>query len=283
VTLSGTRKIVILFGIAANGLFNLSADELSFISHDEGCNALEIADMNSDGNIDLIISCGSNSTEDRTLTIFLNGGDENLFNSTHPFSFNTYSNIVAILSFDYENEEQNELILCGDDSLLTEYFCSAADNNLECSFAGGYYIYGDPSAFTKGRFSDDDYGDFAVISTQTDTLYIVIEFEPVRTDYLLYVTDSYPTSIARMDFNNDGIDDIAVLTCNGTLNVFDGDSSGLFNLNYLSFRMNSKSTYHECCHSLIAADFNQDGMEDIVFVDVQMNSVRIVLSSSCGA
>jgi hypothetical protein len=62
--------------------------------------------------------------------------------------------------------------------------------------------------------------------------------------------------------------------------VFLGTKLGLFNRNYLSFENNVTSS-GKCSQSLKVADLNQDGRDDLVYIDAEMNCIRVLLGSPC--
>ena len=37
----------------------------------------------------------------------------------------------------------------------------------------------------------------------------------------------------------------------------------------------------KCSHSLKVADLNQDGKDDLVFIDAEINSIRVLLGTRC--
>jgi hypothetical protein len=73
---------------------------------------------------------------------------------------------------------------------------------------------------------------------------------------------------------------LAILSCNGTVTVFLGRNFGMFDQNYLSFEMNTNNS-GKCSHSLKLADLNQDGRDDLVFIDPEINSIRVLLGTPC--
>ena len=83
-----------------------------------------------------------------------------------------------------------------------------------------------------------------------------------------------------MNFNNDSIDDLAVLNCNGTIAVFLGAESGIFRPYSLDF-LTDRNITNKCAQSLKVADLNRDGRDDLIFIDSQWNTIRVLLGSPC--
>jgi hypothetical protein len=141
-------------------------------------------------------------------------------------------------------------------------------------------MHAKPSILVKGKFNDDEFDDMALVSSQSDTLQVLLSYNGRGFIQQIYLAYSYPMSIARIDFNNDTIDDLAILSCNGTVTVFLGTKFGMFDRNYLSFEMNT-SRSGKCSQSLKVADLNQDGKDDLVFIDSEINSIRVLLGTRC--
>ncbi|UJR06785.1 hypothetical protein I4U23_011072 [Adineta vaga] len=233
VTLEGTNEIVIFFGIATSNLFNLSSYIFPFYNYSKIPNAIEVADMNFDGFMDLVISSPEkNSSYQDKLNIFVNNGDGYQFDLAFAYIIRDYNNILGI-AIKGINEGKIGFHVCNGNSFVQE-FISYKDNDL-------------------------------IIYTH-------------NTQHYLY---GHPTMIIKGNFNNDSLDDIAVLTCNGTLTVYLALSNQVFDTNYLSFKMNTSNNYSQCFHSLRIVDLNQDAKDDIVFIDTEMNQIRVLLGSPC--
>ena len=86
--------------------------------------------------------------------------------------------------------------------------------------------------------------------------------------------------MTRINFNNDTIDDLAILSCNRTVTVFLETEFGILDRTYLIFETNTNSS-GKCSHSLKVYDFNQDGRDDLVFIDAETNSIKVLLGTPC--
>lgn len=281
VTLSGTKRIVIFFGVATNNLFLSPPYQFPFYTYEQMPTVIEVGDLNNDGFIDLVIGRYSNiSSENDKLSIFLNHGDGYEFDNAYSDTFWGSNNILSIVTGDLHHTGENEIYLISDDSYVRAFYATEYYDSLVYAPSSVYGMYGYPSMMIKGRFNDDEVDDLALLSSQSDTLNIIRSATYWLSYQQIYLTESYPTSIALINFNNDLLDDIAILSCNGTLTVFLAENIQLFDQNYLSFKLNL-SNNGQCFHSLTVADLNQDGKDDLVFIDSGMNNVRVILGAPC--
>ena len=222
--------------------------------------------------------------------IFLSMGDGRRFRRANARFVGTMTEIIAIVMADIDNDgKRNDLIWIDNTSML---FTFSSIVFTEPEYVATYEtlpqreIYAYPSKMIKGRFNNDEFDDLALISPQSDTLQILIPYKYFDHEMLLsynqliYLTENHPTSITRGNFNNDLIDDLAVLSCNGTVSIFLGTPSGFFDRKFLRFGTNEYRN-GKCCQSLIGADLNQDGIDDLIFIDPAMNTIRLFLGSSC--
>ena len=88
-----------------------------------------------------------------------------------------------------------------------------------------------------------------------------------------FATGFQPTSVAAGDFNGDGVEDLAVANmADSTVTVLLGNGSG-------GFSAASGSPFATGTHplSIAVADFNGDGIEDIVTANYESNNVTVLL------
>ena len=284
--LSTTRRIIIFFGAASNSLFRSPFYNFPFNLYYNRMPSIATGDLNSDGFIDLLViraSCGIFS--EREISIFLNMGDGYSFKCTRERLPSVRNAIISIIIYDSDNDgRQNDLGFVDGYGDVHTYIVNTQNSLLSYSFTTLNLMYRNPSNMVKGKFNDDKFDDLALISSQSDTLQVLLRYKDPQLGLefvqMIYLTDHYPVSLARINFNNDLIDDLAILNCNGTMTVFIGTKIGLFDRKYLSFGT-SVGCGSKCCQSLKVADLNQDGKDDLVFIDTEMNRIRVVLGSPC--
>jgi hypothetical protein len=281
IILSETNKIAIFYGVATNVLFNLSPNTLTdHISFNNRLGAVEVVDLNADGLIDLVV-CNQMMPDLWGIApslVILNLGGEHQFEVKS--LFHMFSNYVLITIGDFDNNgKKNDICACDTNGIV--HILKQIDYHT--GYPRGFevnYMYGQLSSLTKGRFNDDEFEDLAIISSDTDTLQILLAYGDTTFTQQIYPTENYPTSVTRINFNNDQIDDLAVLTCNRTVIVFLGTPIGLFDRNYLSFETNNRKS-DQCAHSLKVADLNRDGRDDLVFIDTGTQSIGVLLGAHC--
>jgi hypothetical protein len=283
VSLSGTNEVVIFYGNATSDLFIRSPNTLTGFSTSM-FRDIEIFDLNYDGLVDLVI-CSSlipGTQIDGFMSIFLNTGDDRQFEWDADVSMLYPCHILVRGDRNYFEEQQYK---------ITFYIVWIADStpmlvNVVLTgygvtkFVPKYYnIQGLASSMTKGKFNYDQLEDMALIFPEVDTLQILLADESDDFTPEVYFTAPHPTSVIRINFNNDEIDDLAVLCCNGTVTVFLGTSSGFMDQNYLSFVPNERNST-QCAHSLKIADLNEDGRDDLVFIDAETHSIYVLLDTN---
>ncbi|CAF0761016.1 unnamed protein product [Adineta steineri] len=286
VTLYETKEIMIFFGVKSNDLFEIPPYRFSNNAFGYRPELIEVNDLNNDKFIDLLIVYNVNNAKlGGKLDIFFNSNNGKSFDTVADCNIylQTKENITSIVIDDVNNNgKANDLIICGDYSRIHTFLKQNNTNQSEYCYdvIVGKYMYRSPSAFIKGRFNDDERYDLAGISFQSDTLQVLLDYGNNKFTQQIYLTETRPTSVAQLNFDNDSIDDLAVLTCNGTINIFVGRKFGIFRRTNIYYRINGNNS-DKCCHSLKAVDLNQDGKDDLVFIDARINRIQILLSSNC--
>lgn len=144
------------------------------------------------------------------------------------------------------------------------------------------FVYGKTDTLTSGKFNNDERNDLATISPESDILQVFLNYGDRTVFQQVYSTGSHPTSVIRINFNNDSIDDLAVLTCNQTITIYLGTNLGIFQKSDVLFYVdNENNNNDECAHSLKVVDLNQDGKDDLVFVNPSTESVKVFLGNNC--
>ena len=145
--------------------------------------------------------------------------------------------------------------------------------------SNGDRTYGYPSLIISGRFNSDDVVDLALISNVSDTLQIFLGIEFQSFTRHRYSTLPNPTSLARIRFNDDEIDDVAVLSCNQKITVFIGTDLGIYHQHPEVFPGDNINNF-ECARSMVVGDFNKDMQDDVAFIDPNAEVIRIFLGKT---
>ncbi|CAF1271274.1 unnamed protein product [Adineta steineri] len=296
VTLSGANQIAIFYGINTNALFNNQPYRFAFDSRSNKPGAIEVYDADNNGFLDLAVGSAQKVNLSEYLDphavigpllkrklydVFKNPGNGSGFISVCANPCQLWSsNAIAFAVGDFVNGgKQNDLSILSSNSDVTMFSSITFTKRGYGEPWSVNSVYEYPSTIIKGRFNDDNFDDLALISPSSDTLQILLAYDEYFIQQI-YLTNAYPTSIARINFNNDQIDDIAVLHCNRTVSVFLGSTIGLFSRSPFTVHINGQNN-GECAQSLKVADFNQDGRDDLVFIDTGTNNIRVLLGTRC--
>ncbi|CAF3899998.1 unnamed protein product [Adineta steineri] len=295
ITLNGTNEIVIFFGITTDNLLVVPPYNLTHGYPHKKVSAIEIYDWNLDGFNDLFISYYIiKDVAFKIANLWLNIGDGRgfvEFGTLVTDKINIKTEIIGMVMALFNRVEGTEdFVLLTSDGKMRILYSPKFD-----SVWKGKYTFVNPhntipisTEIIKGRFNDDAVDDLAVISSNSSILHILyhmkdVSYTMLATNFLsmFYFTRSYPTSIARLNFNDDQMDDIAVLHCDRMITIFVSTEYGIFDRNYLSFGVDANGSNRTCSHSLKVADLNQDDEDDLIFIDTESNAVRVALNAFC--
>ena len=275
---------MIFFGVVTSTLFQLPAYSFNNYTSDYRPELLVATDLNNDGWVDLIVGSNANtSIVFSKLMVFFARNDGKPFDTVVPSISWPSSSILSIVVGDFDRDGKGtELGLCtgvGQVNIYTQHNTSDV-SKYQYIWEKTIYAYEYPSSLIKGQFNDDALDDLAMVSSRSDTLQVILaSFSDLFTQQI-YLTETHPTSVARLHFNNDSVDDLAVLSCTGTVTIFIGTRIGIFHRHDPSIPTEAGSGA-KCSHSLKVTDVNQDDRDDLIFIDANTNSIRLLLSSDC--
>ncbi|UJR11678.1 hypothetical protein I4U23_015859 [Adineta vaga] len=179
VTLATKNKIILLYGHNANNSIFSSPIEFSGYSFNNIPTAMTASDINHDGFIDLIVSRQTNISNTKgKLMIFLNRGDGYQFDNANTFSTIAMADIFSIIIADFDRDgKENEMSLSRHNGDIITYSITKIGNSLRAKQISKHFLYEYPSILVKGKFNDDDLDDLATISSQSNTLQVLLAYE----------------------------------------------------------------------------------------------------------
>jgi hypothetical protein len=143
----------------------------------------------------------------------------------------------------------------------------------------GYY----PIAIVVTDFNGDGIPDLAIANYQSNTVTVLLgKGDGTFTAAPTLTTGSDPYALAVADFNGDGIPDLAVVNDIGgygstsNVTVFLGKGDGTFTT------VASNPSVGSGGESIVAGDFNGDGIQDLAVANFYSNSVTILLGNGDG-
>jgi hypothetical protein len=197
--------------------------------------------------------------------------------------YNDLKNIESIAIGDFDNDgRQNDIAVCNLKSVvitLSSIQPAPEDETFQAKVVENI-MYEKPQSIIRGRFNNDELDDLALVSSQSDTLQVLLAYGDGSFIRQIYSIDRHPTAIARINFNNDSINDLAILTCHQTISIYLGTNLGVFDRSDILIHT-GETNNNKCAHSLKVADFNQDKKDDLVFIDPEAKTVRVLLSTNC--
>lgn len=272
--------MAIFYGVDTDALFTSTLTILTpSDDNNNTMSAIQIADLNTDGLADLVVSnhINTNFGGYGSVLIFFNLGFEPYFENSISASVADY-NSMDISDFDSDGVH-NDIAFCRDDGIV-QVFVSIDYITGAWSWPPFYYTNGLTHSLIHGKFNNDEFDDLAVISPETSTLQILFANGYGTFTQQTYPTDRKPVSVARINFNSDQIDDIVILSCSQTANVFVGTSRSIFDRNYIPFDTHVENS-GQCALSLKVADLNRDGSDDLVIVNAETRSIHVLMGMSC--
>ncbi len=279
--MSTKRSIAIFFGTASNGSFGNASITLTHCNINAKLLQIDAHDLNDDGLTDLLVTCTATLSADSDLYAMLNLG--NGYDYRHKFIWDRGEwHIDSFVIGDFsDNGREIDISFYGHESKL--YTVETINRNGDYQHARIFSInkiHGKPQSIIRGRFNHDGVDDIALIAPESDTLHVLLNRGFLNFLQQIYHIDNSPRSIVRINFNNDSIDDLAILGCNQTVNIYLGTESGIFDQPKISFQISQNHT-SQCFQTLKAADLNQDGKDDLTFIDPNTQSIRVLLSANC--
>ena len=237
--------------------------------------SIVVADFNSDQRLDIAVA----NYDTCAIGIFLGYGTGKFTEQR------TYSSIphrpTMITTSDMNNDNQTDIIFTtkNDEGENIAFFLGVGDGNFQIPLK---YPAGDdssPYGLSIGDLNNDNYQDIVLANANPENMGILFGYgDGTFAHQQVYPTgkDSYPTSIALGDLNNDTQLDIVVVNFIGCrIDVF---------LSYMYGALTNPHTYSTGSstkpQSVVQSDFNSDNQLDIIVANSGTDTVSIYLQSS---
>ncbi len=171
-----------------------------------------------------------------------------------------------------------QLLLAGIIILATQPFY-AQTSSLCFSPAVNYPVKLSPSAVVSADFNGDGFADLAVSDYSSDSVSVLLNTGTGSFGTAShYMVGYFPSDIVSADFNGDGFPDLA--TANVSLGI--GDYSVLLNTGTGSFNPVNYNSGAVISSSIASADFNEDGIADLVVTSYSSHYIYVLLGTGSG-
>jgi predicted nucleotidyltransferase len=269
----GTNSIGILLGYG-NGNFG---KQISFYTGDGSRpRGFAIVDVNNDSFLDIVV-VNFNVGYGSVLLGYGNGS----FNVIKSFYYDEYSSPMFVAVGDFNNDSRPDIVLPSFGYNTITIYLGYGNGSFEYLTT---YPTGDgsrPNFAAVADFNNDSYLDIVVANTYVDNIGIFLGYgNGTFAAQTTYSTGdaSAPQNVGLGDFNNDKCLDIAVANSNSYyVDILLGYCNGTFSIPTMVLTNPGHSPFE-----VTVADVNNDQWLDVVFADVNYNSVGVLLGYGNG-
>ncbi|WP_263360193.1 FG-GAP-like repeat-containing protein, partial [Acidicapsa ligni] len=242
-------------------------------SNCNNANCVAIAsDVDGDGIPDIVYTNYNNNT----VSISIGNGDGSF---QAPISYAAGTNPGFIAVGDFNGDDVPDLAVSNNASNTVGVFLGNGDGTFQPQVA--YPAGSAPAGIITGDFNGDGIADMLVVNGNNNTLSVFLGNGDgtFQAQITTLVGSHAPSAVAVADFDGDGILDVAVSITSGTaasseIAIFLGNGNGTFE---------SLAAYSPAgSSSIAAADFNQDGIPDLVYSNHGGNTVSVMLGNGDG-
>lgn len=245
----GTGELDTLLG-NGTGVFTHLPTAASTQEYSSPC-GIVCADFNNDGNRDVIVSTSGSTYE------LMKGNGDGTFQARTGVSLPPSPATGGVFIAEELNNDGNM-----DLTTVKGFLYGNGAGGFSSSAANNSTNY--PNSFISTDFNNDGFKDLAVASSGLTsnygkmTLYVSNGSNALNAGYdFSYATGTKPLGIAKGDFNNDGIVDIATCDSNSVVSVYVGTGLGNFDAPF-------QLTLGALPNAIKIADINSDGKLDII-------------------
>lgn len=233
---------------------------------------IDIADYNNDGNKDIAYINNSSSY----YASIAYGSPSGIFSFASPYIFGIFtSQAKSLISSDFDNDGLVDIAMLGENGSAPFFNISVFKRNGLGNFMpiSTYTtnIYSNPISYIySGDFNGDSNIDIVGMGPEYSNVLLGNGTGSLTLNSKFYY-GSLGSRTETKDFNNDGIVDLAIAN-NGYASLILGTSLGIFKTNKFASGEAGGSAY---INSIASADFNNDGLQDLVATNSGHSSVSI--------
>lgn len=273
--ITGRLALVIVlacsFGCSREAPYNPPDLLYLFASYPVGKNptSVKVGDFNQDGFSDLVTS----NIAENSLSILFGNGDGS-FQAQVPVRACREPRNLAVEDLDQDGHLDLAVACSGSDQVVI--FQGSGDGRFQKS--GQYHVNRTPVSIAIGDYDSDGHADLAV-ALRNDKLQLLFGLGNGRfRTGPLYEHGDTPTSVAAADLNRDGRLDLAVTNggpMSSAVSIWLGQGDGSFLLP-TDYRTGKRPL------SVSFADFNNDGILDLLVINGEMNTITVFLGNGDG-
>ncbi len=242
--------------------------EVSVASGGEDPRSITVADLNSDGKLDLVVA----NLDLSTISVLLGNGDGTFRPAAN---YGPGSHPVSIAVADVNGDGKLDLATADASTAgnTVSVFLGNGDGSLQPNV--DYSVGSPPSSVAAGDFNGDRIADLAVVTNAGVTV-LLGNGDGSFQSGTIYPAGGNPSSLTLGDFNGDGHLDLATANFNNTASVFPGNGDG-------TLRPRTDYPTGTDPTSVATADLNGDGKLDLIVGNSLSNTVSVLLGSGTGA
>ncbi|MCK9459069.1 MAG: VCBS repeat-containing protein [Proteobacteria bacterium] len=247
----------------------------------EGPYAIEVADLDEDDVFDLVTA----NISDNTISILFGNGSDGVGDGTFATQV-TYGDLVYLPGYvevaDLNEDGIPDLVVAGNSSAnVRVLYGNGFDGHADGTFAvGGAFTVGDhPHATIAADFDEDGHLDLAVSNYESNDISILLGTgetgDGAFLEQVVYPVGNVPSNLALSDLDNDGVLDLAVSNkLSDTVGILAGCGEG--GIGDGTFGAQVEYSVQEGPGSIIAADFDEDGLMDLATANHVSDSIFIL-------
>ncbi|CAF1439998.1 unnamed protein product, partial [Adineta ricciae] len=272
---SGTDDLTILFGSSNNDTFR---DAITYLmGSDSNPQYVITGDVNKDNHSDIVVL----NSKSNTLNLIYGYGNGS-FADQMVYSTGDDSRPFSLVMNDINNDGRNDFIVANEMANTIDMFLGFDYTTFEKANSYSIENSTDPTSIAVNDFNNDNQSDMAIVFPTNCTLVILLgQGNGSFVISTIYSTgeNSNPIMVLADNVNDDNpIDLIVANRDSDDVIVFLGHSNGTF-LPMITSPIGKHST--PC--GIALADFNADGIQDIVSANYGTNSISILIGFANGS